>query len=150
MIEKIFLDTNILIYAYTSNEAAKTAFIHDFFKKRLPDTGVIISTQVLGEFYTVMARHKYPHKKIMEILRDLMNSSSVSGITLSTIEQCITLKEKYMYSWWDSLILASALESSCNIVFSEDMQHGQIIEKSLYIENPFLIKRVSKARKTRP
>jgi len=50
----------------------------------------------------------------------------------------LLIKEKYHYSWWDSLILTSALENNCKIVYSEDMQHGQIIENTLKIVNPFL------------
>jgi predicted nucleic acid-binding protein len=50
----------------------------------------------------------------------------------------LLLKEKYHYSWWDSLVLASALENGCQIVYSEDMQHEQVIEDSLKIINPFL------------
>ena len=46
-------------------------------------------------------------------------------------------KEKYAYSYWDSLILASALENNCPIIYTEDMQSGQIIEDSLKIINPY-------------
>ncbi|MDR0516418.1 MAG: hypothetical protein LBH25_05165 [Fibromonadaceae bacterium] len=49
-----------------------------------------------------------------------------------------TLKKKYHYSWWDSLVLASALENGCQTFYSEDMQHKQIIESSIKIINPFL------------
>jgi predicted nucleic acid-binding protein len=50
---------------------------------------------------------------------------------------CLSLKTRYQYSYWDSLILASALESRCQIVYSEDMQDGQQIEHTLTIQNPF-------------
>jgi len=48
------------------------------------------------------------------------------------------LHDKYFYSYFDSLMLSSALKSSCDIIYSEDMQHGQVIEKSLKIINPFV------------
>jgi predicted nucleic acid-binding protein len=85
-----------------------------------------------------MAKHRYPHKKIVDYLGELISISTVSAVTVQTIEKALFLKGKYAYSWWDSLILSSALESGCKRVCSEDMQHGQLIEDMLLIENPFL------------
>jgi predicted nucleic acid-binding protein len=70
-------------------------------------------------------------------LYEIIDSANVVSLSLPTIESCLRLKEKYCYSWWDSLILASALESDCVTVYSEDMQDGQLIEDRLTIKNPF-------------
>jgi predicted nucleic acid-binding protein len=137
MTEKVFFDTNLFIYAYTTNEPEKSDTIRSFFRKCSEKTRVFISTQVLTEFYAVMAKHRHPHEKIVEYLNELISVSTVSAVTVKTIESAIFLKGKYAYSWWDSLILSSALENGCGRVCSEDMQHGQIIEGSLFIENPF-------------
>jgi len=59
-------------------------------------------------------------------------------MSFNTVKRAFYIKEKYLYSWWDSLILASALENNCEMVYSEDMQHNQIIENTLKIVNPFL------------
>jgi predicted nucleic acid-binding protein len=61
----------------------------------------------------------------------------VTPIGLTDIEHALALKEKYGYSWWDSLLLASSLEEECEILYSEDMQDGQLIEGVLTIRNPF-------------
>jgi predicted nucleic acid-binding protein len=70
-------------------------------------------------------------------LYEIIDSANAVSLSLLTIESCLLLKEKYRYSWWDSLILASALESECALVYSEDMQDGQLIEDRLTIKNPF-------------
>ncbi|MFZ1344751.1 hypothetical protein [Thiothrix eikelboomii] len=58
-------------------------------------------------------------------------------MTSQTIEQALVLGERYGYSYFDSLMLASALEQGCSILYSEDMQHGQILEGGLRIIDPF-------------
>jgi predicted nucleic acid-binding protein len=64
---------------------------------------------------------------------------NIQPICFDTVKKCLSLKKKYFYSYWDSLILASSLESGCTVVYSEDMQHGQVIEQTLTIMNPFFI-----------
>ncbi len=64
---------------------------------------------------------------------------NIQPIYFDTVKKYLSLKKKYLYSYWDSLILASSLESKCNIVYSEDMQHRQVIEQTLTIMNPFFI-----------
>jgi predicted nucleic acid-binding protein len=138
MIEKVFFDTNLFIYAYTTNEPEKGNAIRAFFQDCSAKMITVINTQVLSEFYAVMAKHRCPHEKIVDYLNELISASTVSAVTVQTIEKALFLKGKYAYSWWDSLILSSALESGCKRVCSEDMQHGQLIEASMLIENPFL------------
>jgi predicted nucleic acid-binding protein len=137
MIEKVFFDTNLFIYAYTTNEPEKSDAIRAFFQECSAKRIVVISTQVLSEFYAVMAKHRYPHKKIAAYINELVSAAAVSAITVQTIETAVFLKGKYAYSWWDSLILSSALESGCGRICSEDMRHRQLIEGVLLIENPF-------------
>jgi len=60
-----------------------------------------------------------------------------SLVNKGTIESSFELKNKYGYSIWDSLIIASALENNCSILYTEDMKNGQVIENRLKIINPF-------------
>ncbi len=60
-----------------------------------------------------------------------------SVIKESTIKKALRVKKDSNYSYWDSLVIASALENNCSILYTEDMQHGQTIENSLKITNPF-------------
>jgi predicted nucleic acid-binding protein len=68
----------------------------------------------------------------------LLDRFVVTVITQTTIEKAFVLSLKYGFSYWDSLIISSAIENGCNILYSEDMQHEQLIEKKLRIINPFL------------
>jgi predicted nucleic acid-binding protein len=63
---------------------------------------------------------------------------TVELVTLPTVHVALDIRERYGFSWYDSLIVAAALESNCDLLYSEDMQHGQIIEGRLSIVNPFL------------
>ena len=75
---------------------------------------------------------------IKEIVKGFFNIYDIHLIDQKIIEKALEISEKYRYSYWDSLVLASALSSGSSILYSEDMQHNQIIEGKLRILNPFL------------
>ena len=137
MSDNIFVDTNIFVYGYTDKEKEKMDYIHEYWKTHLADKKIFVSTQILSEFYSAMTKQKVSHAIIKEKMAEIIQTTTVTPLSLPTIEHCFALKEKYAYSWWDSLVLASALESECGEVCSEDMQDGQVIEGSLTISNPF-------------
>jgi predicted nucleic acid-binding protein len=132
-----FVDTNIFVYAYEKSEPEKTRIAQSLLKDCPVDKTIKISVQVLNEFYTTMKRLGFSHQQITRFINEMTDGCSVSALTLATVERCLLLKEKYGYSWWDSLILASALENNCTTVYSEDMRNGQLIEDVLLIKNPF-------------
>ncbi|SFO87434.1 PIN domain-containing protein [Hydrogenimonas thermophila] len=68
----------------------------------------------------------------------MVNNLEIVSFSLDTQIKAIDIKEKYKLQYYDSLILATALENGCNILYSEDMQHNQIIENQLKIINPFI------------
>jgi len=140
MTDKAFFDTNIFVYAYTSNDEHKHSTIIELFVKlKTASLNLCISSQILNEFYAVETiKYKVEHSEIIGYVKAMSKNFSVFGVTKDTSLYALSLKEKYHYSWWDSLVLASALENGCQIVYSEDMQHGQIIENKLKIVNPFL------------
>jgi predicted nucleic acid-binding protein len=139
MIDKAFFDTNIFVYAYTSNDEQKHNTILELFVNLKAENLLLcISSQVLNEFYAVETiKYKVGHSETVGYVKSMSKNFSVFGVTKDTSLYALSLKEKYHYSWWDSLVLASALENDCQIVYSEDMQHGQVIENSLKIINPF-------------
>ena len=77
------------------------------------------------------------HSRIKECITDLSIYANIKSISFDTVKSAFYIKERYNYSWWDSLVLASALENDCKIIYSEDMRHGQVIENTLEILNPF-------------
>jgi len=137
MIEKVFIDSNVFIYAYTGDDNQKHSVARDLLRSNVLSNEIIVSAQVLSEFYSVMTRYQYPHREIKLCLNEIIEQVKVMPIELETIKLCILIKEKYKYSWWDSLVLASALENDCSILYSEDLQCNQVIENKLKIFNPF-------------
>ena len=138
MTDKIFIDTNIFVYAYTADDKNKNEIACNLLRENVVKNNIFISTQIINEFYSVMTKYKHSHGQIEYYVKEITEQTIVSSLDLKKIERCFRVKEKYGYSWWDSLVLTSALEDGCSILYSEDLQNGQIIENWLKIVNPFM------------
>ncbi len=135
MSDKIFVDTNIWIYAHLEQEndpkwQKANALIE-------MDCRYVISTQVLNEYYVAMLKNKVSDAYIQENALAMMRFCDVQLLTLPVIQQAYHIRSHYGFSYWDSLIISGALQANCNLLYSEDMQHKQLIENSLLIVNPF-------------
>jgi len=137
-VKRHFVDTNIFAYAHLDNDLEKYEKANFLFENTLSGKKIIISVQVVNEFYSVMSKYKFSHNQIVGFIKDISVFANIKNLSFNTVKRAFYIKEKYLYSWWDSLVLASALENGCEIVYSEDMQHGQIIENGLKIVNPFV------------
>jgi predicted nucleic acid-binding protein len=123
MSDKHFIDINVLIYTVGDMIIKKHTAI------QLLKVNAIVSTQVINESINVMYRKlKYNYASIRDILTTILQRVELCLITEQTILVALTLAEKYRYSYFDSLIIASALEQRCSILYPEDLQHGQEIE----------------------
>ena len=136
--DKVFLDTNIIIYAYDLTAGEK----HKIAKKIVLDlwnSGLgIISTQVLQEFF-VIATQKIPKpldiKLAKEIMSDLLKWNVVVNDGESILE-AVNILLRYHYSFWDSMIIEAAIKSGAGMLLTEDLSDGQIIS-GVTIKNPF-------------
>ncbi|MEH2384575.1 MAG: PIN domain-containing protein [Nostoc sp.] len=136
MSNNIFLDTNLWIYLYTKNLPKKYQKIAEIIKNN--SLLLLISTQVLGELFYVLSRKRFTSKTdAITILSDLINTFTVQAINTAEVIQALEINTKYNYSYWDSLIIATALLGKCSIIYSEDMQHNQLIDNKIRILNPF-------------
>lgn len=128
-----FIDTNILVYTIDKHTQKKEIALDLLCRKP------IISTQVINELTNVF-RKKFslPYSQITTITENILASSTLFIPTYETIVSAYRIGEKYGYAYYDSLILASALENNCNILYSEDMHNGQLLEKNIKISNPFI------------
>ena len=127
-----FLDSNVLIYAFTTDARAGRA-------RELLETGPIISVQSLNEFANV-ARRKLG--KEWSWLREALEAiglfcPSIVPITVETHSMALRIAERHGYAVFDSLIVAAALEADCDTLWSEDRQHGLVIDRRLRVANPF-------------
>jgi predicted nucleic acid-binding protein len=98
-----------------------------------------INTQVLTEVANVCKRKfRYNKEATIKLWNFLLADCSFVQTNKSTFQSSIQLVEKYDFQLYDSLVVASALESGCKILYSEDMHHKLIVERKLTIINPFL------------
>lgn len=129
----VFLDSNIIIYAYSSTDPKKASVC----RKAIASGNVVISAQVINEFVSVAhKKFHHPFASIEAAVRELLPFVHVASLSAETSLLAIRLAEKFNLSWYDSLIIASAIENGCSLLFSEDMQHGMVME-GLTIINPF-------------
>ncbi len=130
----IFLDTNILIYAYSDDEPHKQAIAQALCS--LPDRW--ISTQVMIEFSNI-ARKKMgmDWKDITLALLELRENFKVLTTSDTTIITASQLADRYQLSWFDSLIVSAGLETNATTLYSEDLNDSQIYEKQITVINPF-------------
>ena len=135
MHDKVFIDSNILIYAYSVDEPDKQNIVRKLFYNHHT---VIISTQTVNEFVNVTTRKKMlTNKTASLIVSELFKVFLVQAIDQKIIQKAILLAEKHRYSYFDCLMLASALSSGCSVLYSEDMHHSHAVEGSLKIIIPF-------------
>lgn len=128
-----FADTNIVVYAvgHHSNQHTKA--------RQILAEGVAVSAQVINETVNVLTRKQGVSLTIAhEVAENLLELCQVIPVDAQTIRKAITLTRRYQLSHWDSLIVAAALLSGCEILYSQDMQHGQIFDTQLKVVNPFI------------
>jgi predicted nucleic acid-binding protein len=136
MSARIFLDTNVLIYAYSAYEVRKQTQA----AAAIASGETWISTQVLIEFVNVSHRKlKASWPDVQTALIELTDSHQVSSTTPTTIAHATHLAHRYGFSWFDALIVAAALECGCDTLYSEDLNAGQLIEGRLQVINPFSV-----------
>lgn len=134
MSDKVFLDTNILIYCYSVAELEKQRIA----RKCISEYNSCISTQVLQELAnTLIKKFKTAPTEVVLTISESRHNNLVHVNSENTIIEACKIADRYGYSFYDSLIIAAALECNCNTLFSEDLSNGQVIETKLKIVNPF-------------
>jgi predicted nucleic acid-binding protein len=127
-----FFDTNVLLYLLSA-DAAKA----DRAESLLGDGGTI-SVQVLNEFASVaMRKLEIPIAELREILEPVRHVCRVEPVTEDTHDRALALVERYGFAFYDALLIAAALRAGCSRLYSEDLQHGQLIDRQLRVVNPF-------------
>jgi predicted nucleic acid-binding protein len=127
------IDTNVALYAFSDDPKRDGAH-------NLVESGPLISVQLLNEFANV-ARRKFGRNwdEIEAGLSGIRTlAQSVRAVDLEVHERAMLLFNRYRLSVYDSLMLAAALLGGCEYFYSEDMQHGMVIDEKMTIINPFL------------
>ena len=131
---KVALDSNVLVYAHELDDPQKQQRAVD-----LLDDYPIVSSQVVSEYLNVL-RRKLPGAKdaTLHTAWLILSKTQLVMVGLDTILLAKRLTRRYQFQLFDSIIVASAIQSGCNILYSEDMQDGMLVEDSFSIVNPFL------------
>ena len=127
-----FFDTNVLLYLL-SEDAAKADRAEECI-----GNGGVISVQVLNEFAAVASRKLgMSWGEIREVLTPIRALCALEPLTVEAHDLGLQIAQGYGLSFYDAMIVASALRAGCSTLYSEDLQDGQVIEKRLTICNPF-------------
>lgn len=129
-----FVDTNIIIYSLGKDEYKRGIALS------ILAGSPIMSVQVLSETANIMRRKlSFEANAVISVVNKLSQvCCQLQPLTLGTLHGGLDLAKRYGFSHYDSLIVAAALQADCTVLYSEDMQHSQIIDDHLTIINPFL------------
>lgn len=130
--DKFFIDSNICLYLFDKDRSKAV------IAEKLFTDDAIISTQVLAEVANVLVKKfSFSKKDAVETIRFIKNKVDVQPITPVVIEIASGIYTRYSFSFYDSMIIAAALNAGCSILYSEDLQTKQVFDKKLTVVNPF-------------
>ena len=140
MSDRFFLDTNIFVYSFDQNAAAKAQRATQLIHEALTTQKGVVSYQVVQEFFNVaLRRFSQPmqaadaEQYLSTVFRPLLGVHSSQAL----YAEALHLHAQSGLSWYDSLIVSAAIQARCDLLFTEDLQHGQRFG-GLQVRNPFL------------
>ena len=130
-----FADTNVWLYALLeTQDTAKCARAREIIR----DTGLIVSTQVINDVsFNLLRKANFTEERIQELVASFYSRHRVIAPGEETLLAASRLRNRHQFSFWDSLLIAAALEAGASTFFSEDMHDGLLVENRLRISNPF-------------
>jgi predicted nucleic acid-binding protein len=136
--ERRFLDTNVLVYLFDIDAPEKKAAVTGLFEREGASGLLILSTQVLQEFYVVVTR-KLARPLAPEVAEQAVRDFAtwpVRQVTPALILSAIRRSIASRLSFWDALIVETAIDAGATAILTEDLQHGQVID-GVRVVNPF-------------
>jgi predicted nucleic acid-binding protein len=137
---RCFVDSNIWIYRFILNTSDSSAIQKQQIATSVTSQeNLLISTQVINEVCANLIRKAgFDNSQIQTLIAEFAEGCEILPVTIETLHYAARLRNSYLFSFWDSLIVSSAVLGEASIVYSEDMQDGLTIENTLQIVNPFL------------
>jgi len=131
-----FVDTNIWLYSFIKSQAGEKSKIA---KSIISGSDIIISTQIINELcVNLLKKAKFSEGKIQKLIQSLYKRYTVFELSQDILIKASEIRTEFTFSFWDSIVAASALDSEADYLISEDMQNGFKLEDKLTIINPFL------------
>lgn len=133
MTVRAFADTNVAVYAESADgEKSKRA-------RSILESSPVISTQVVNETIAALTgKYGFSKSDAHEVAGALMDLCEVVSVDEGTVREAMKLAVRYQLSHWDALIVAAAIQASCDLIYSEDMQHEQVFDDRVSVKNPFI------------
>jgi predicted nucleic acid-binding protein len=137
MTNRLFIDSNIWVYALSGQNEEREQKARAFINAVIIDSYPIISYQVVNETMRVLKKLGKSEAEVRQFIDSLFNTCEVAGFTKEAAFLASELRETMSVSYWDSQIIASAYLANCSTLISEDLQDGSLIRGSLTIKNIF-------------
>ena len=135
MTDKVFIDSNIWLYLFLHDESNKFMIAEKFIFGNM-DNSIFVSFQVINEVTNKLVRNNFHESIVRENIEYMYRICTIRNLSKEIILSASSLRERHSFSFWDSMIIASALNSGCSILASEDMHNGLKIG-SMTIKNIF-------------
>jgi predicted nucleic acid-binding protein len=131
-----FIDTNIWLYAFiVGDNPEKTARAKTLIETQ---SAVFVSTQVINETcVNLLRKAHFSEQQVQQLIESFYAKYAVVALSKPLLVKASAVREQHALSFWDSIIIASALATNATVLYSEDMQDGLVIENRLHIVNPF-------------
>jgi predicted nucleic acid-binding protein len=139
MKDKVFFDSNVFIYAYDVRDRRKQAVAVDILGQARNEGTLVISYQVIQEFFNFALRRaavKMLHTDAERMLTEVFRPLHIVAPSLLLVSEAIRVQERFRLSWYDSLIVAAAQHAGCSALYSEGLQHGQQFG-TMTVKDPF-------------
>jgi len=138
MTDKPTLDTNVLIYAFGKHDDKRKHIAKEIIAKCN-----IISLQVVNETaYVLLKKFNFQEQELDRVIGFIKQKFVISNLNINILDKTLKIAARYSFSFWDSMMVASAIDNHCSVLYTEDLQHEQLIEGSLKIINPFFNSKV--------
>ena len=135
---KVFLDTNIFVYCFDKSHERKNSRAEELVYEVLKSGQGMVSYQVTQEFVAAVRRFRVPLR--VEDIEDYWETTLLPLLTIyftpELYRSALKIAHRDQLSWYDSLIVAAAIQGRCRILYSEDLQHGRRFGE-LVVQNPF-------------
>ncbi|HEY0734984.1 MAG TPA: PIN domain-containing protein [Herpetosiphonaceae bacterium] len=134
----VFIDTNIWLYAFNQSQDKQK---HQLAKRLIRQTSrIVVSNQVVNEVsVNLLRKFQASEDDVRKIIRSFYRKYIVIELNRNIVLHASDLRTSYNFSFWDSVLVASGLAAGATILYSEDMQHGLIVQNQLSITNPLKI-----------
>ena len=130
MADKIFLDSNIWLYLFLQDETNKYKIAEEYISTNSDNT-MFITYQVINEVTNQLLRNNFNETIVKENIEYMYRICTIHNFSKEIVMLASSLREKYAFSFWDSMIVAGALNSGCGTLATEDMHDGLKIENMI-------------------